>query len=70
MIRRLPIEVLRGVHWNRQRSKWKAAIWIAPKTKHLGFFVDEAEAARAYDAAAREHFGGFARLNFPQEIPA
>lgn len=32
---------------------------------YLGSFRDEVEAARAYDAKAKEIFGEFARLNFP-----
>jgi len=33
---------------------------------HLGYFDDEAAAARTYDAAARENFGTFASVNFPE----
>jgi hypothetical protein len=32
--------------------------------KLLGYFDDEATAARADDEAARQHFGVFGRLNF------
>ena len=35
------------------------------RTINLGWFDDEFEAAQAYDRAAREYFGAFAYLNFP-----
>ena len=53
----------KGVHWNRDRRKWQARIGPRSKRQHLGFFDDERAAARAYNAAAVEHFGEFARLN-------
>jgi hypothetical protein len=34
-----------------------------------GMYATAEEAARAYDFAARERFGAFARLNFPDEHP-
>jgi hypothetical protein len=39
----------------------------AGKNHHLGYFVDEEEAARAYDRAARAHHGEKAQLNVPAE---
>lgn len=44
---------------------WGAIIRANGKKNRLGFYADEATAARAYDAAAREHHGEFACLNFP-----
>lgn len=35
------------------------------KRIHLGYFASEEEAARVADAAAKEHYGEFAVLNFP-----
>jgi hypothetical protein len=57
--------IYKGVSWRKNLGKWQAIIYL-PKLTYLGSFNDEIEAARAYDAAAREHFGEFARLNFPQ----
>lgn len=44
--------------------------WVATIGKRrLGSFRTEIEAANAYDAAAMEEYGEFARLNFPDHSP-
>lgn len=48
---------------------WRASLKHDGRRFHLGYFDSAAEAARAYDAAAIETFGEFARPNFPTEIP-
>jgi len=55
----------RGVSWAKQRGKWLSRIRIRGKQVNLGYFADEKHAARAYDNAARKHFDGFAKCNFP-----
>ena len=57
----------KGVAWDKRRSKWWAQLRARGERQWLGYFTDEADAARAYDAAAREAFGEFARLNYPEE---
>lgn len=56
--------------WKNKRgeaSGWTVNLYANRKQVHLGIFSDEIEAARAYDTAAKKHFGEFARLNFPDE---
>jgi hypothetical protein len=60
----------KGVSWNTQSGKWKAGITANGNVINLGFFKDEETAACAYDTAARELHGEFARLNFPDEVTA
>lgn len=49
-----------------QNGRWRAVIYLHSKRKSLGMFDDPIDAAKAYDAAARELFGEFAYLNFPE----
>jgi len=53
----------KGVSWNKPMRKWQARIRDHYKRKSLGYFVDEIEAARAYNKAAKELYGEFAYLN-------
>jgi hypothetical protein len=55
----------KGVWWHAENAKWYAGVTIGGRRRWLGYHVDEADAARAYDTAARRHFGEFASLNFP-----
>lgn len=57
----------RGVY--RDRRSYRAQITVGGKTRSLGHFASAEVAAIAYDQAAREAFGWFARLNFPEGQP-
>lgn len=57
----------KGVSWKVSSNKWRAQIKSNGQVIDLGLFVDELEAAHAYDKAAREVFGIFSRPNFPTE---
>lgn len=54
----------RGV-FRRGSGSCRAIIGVGGRLLRLGTFKSDIEAARAYDAAARKHFGALARLNFP-----
>lgn len=56
-----------GVCWHKRIKKWQAYIQKNKKIIHLGYFVDINEAGRAVDTKAKEFFGEFAVLNFPEE---
>jgi len=49
-------------------NKWIALIRSNKVGRYLGSFTSQEAAARAYDNAAVEAHGEFARLNFPQEV--
>ena len=60
---KLMSSLYKGVSWNRQVKKWQAHIRANGKSKYLGLFVHEQEAAKAYNDAASQKFGNFARIN-------
>lgn len=52
-----------GVYYHKKRSKWCASIQHEGKNQHLGYFANEIDAAKAYNAFATLHYGEFAKLN-------
>jgi len=55
----------KGVVLVPSTGKWHARIKIDGKTKHLGTYSSEEDAALAYDNMALQIAGEFALLNFP-----
>jgi hypothetical protein len=58
----------KGVSWHGLAQKWRAEIKPLGKRLYLGLFREEIDAAKAYDRAARLHFGEFAHLNLPGQV--
>jgi hypothetical protein len=50
----------------RRVNRWQATIRANNKRYYIGSFPTAEDAALAYDRAARELHGSFARLNFPE----
>ncbi len=53
----------KGVDFIKKRKKFRARITILNKEIHLGYFLTEIEAAKAYNSAAIKYHKKFANLN-------
>lgn len=57
--------IYKGVSWETFTQRWRSGINVDGRRIDLGRYDDERDAALAYDRAALEHFGSYARPNFP-----
>ena len=53
----------KGVSWHKTNNKGYSYITFSKKRINLGFYADEAKAAEAYNLAATNYFGKYAKLN-------
>ncbi|WP_346866645.1 MULTISPECIES: HNH endonuclease [unclassified Clostridium] len=53
----------KGVLKRKNSNRWEARIKFNNKSIHLGRFINEVDAAKAYNRAALYYFGEFARCN-------
>lgn len=56
----------KGVSWHSSKNKWRVQIMKEGNQLHVGYFLNEEDAARAYDKSAYKLFGEFAELNFKE----
>jgi len=57
----------KGVCWAKREGKWRVQGRLNGKQTIIGYFDNELDAARAYDAWAIQAFGQFAALNLPPQ---
>ena len=57
----------KGLTWYKSQKRWAVRIMVDRKSKFIGYFDNELDAAKAYDMAAKKYHGQFAGLNFPDE---
>ena len=64
-----PRSLFHGVNWFPRTRMWRVAMTRSKKGRHLhiGTFVSEEEAGRAYDVVAKERGYPARKLNFPDE---
>ncbi len=58
----------KGIMWNKRTRKWVTQIKHCDKAMQIGSFNNQIDAAKAYDKKAKELFGEFAYLNFPDDV--
>ncbi len=58
--------IYKGVSYRTDCKKYRARISFNGQARHLGYFNNEIEAAKAYDEKAKELFGEFASLNIKE----
>jgi len=68
--KRNPRSGYKGVWFAKDKRMWRASIVCKGRRKHLGYFRDKIDAAKAYDDAAKTYHKEFARLNFPSRKPS
>lgn len=56
----------KGVFWHKKAHKWRAMIRVDKKLRSLGLFFTPEDAYVAYLAAAKGHFGDFARVSWDE----
>lgn len=57
----------KGVSWDKREAKWRVQGRLNGRQATIGYFDIEEDAAKAYDAWAKQAFGQFAALNFPRQ---
>jgi HNH endonuclease len=60
----------KGVSLRRSTGMWRASICLNGRSRHIGSFPSQEEAARAYNSAAAKHYGEFARQNVISALAA
>lgn len=55
--------IYKGVSWTKLNKKWRASIRINKKYISLGLFINEVDAAKAYNIASEKYHKDFSRIN-------